>query len=537
MSTPSQLGRAALLAMLLVSILITSSLLAADTAPPPRQLSEPSVTGMMFSPDSRRVVFVRYPDLYSIAPVGGAAVKLNGLLAQQDSDRAVTIQPFNVQISRDSSRVVYIARQQGDATDQLYSVPILGGTPVKLNSPLASGLFVTQFLLSPDGSRVVYITSDSFGSSSHHDVYSVPIAGGTAVKLNQTLAADESVMDVQISADSSRVVYDLFKGAVDGQWSLFSVSIAGGSRATLVAAQDRPLSDNRFSITPDSSRVVYRQRPPLSEDQLWSQPIGGGTAAQLALPAGSKINQYFAITPDSRRVVFLASSADGASELYSTLASGGDTSVNLSAPLPDDAGVSAFKLSHDGSRLVYLLAQGSSMAVDLYSVPPSGGAATRLTSEPRLIESASIQISPDNSRVVYLDQGGTDAVYSVPLTGGAPVKLGQPLPASDGIWPYDLSITPDSRAVLYRARNIMTSNFELFLAPIDGSPTAQKLSGSVPLVAGGPYQGDLDAIRPRTSPNSRFIVFGGGTEELRPRTLYIVDLGPRFSSFLPVTSR
>jgi len=64
------------------------------------------------------------------------------------------------EISSDSAVVVYSADQETDRVTELYSVPIGGGTPVKLNGPvLGSGVVGASFGVSPDSSRVVYTAS------------------------------------------------------------------------------------------------------------------------------------------------------------------------------------------------------------------------------------------------------------------------------------------------------------------------------------------------------------------------------------------
>ena len=59
-------------------------------------------------------------------------------------------------ISPNSKHVVYRADQDTDEVLEIYSVPITGGTPVKLNGSLVPGGDTSWFELSPDSSRVVY---------------------------------------------------------------------------------------------------------------------------------------------------------------------------------------------------------------------------------------------------------------------------------------------------------------------------------------------------------------------------------------------
>ena len=73
------------------------------------------------------------------------AVKLNGPLVL-DGD----VLFFNV--TSDSTHVVYVADQDVDGVRELYSVPIGGGSPIKLNGPLAGQ--VKNHVISADGATV-----------------------------------------------------------------------------------------------------------------------------------------------------------------------------------------------------------------------------------------------------------------------------------------------------------------------------------------------------------------------------------------------
>jgi Tol biopolymer transport system component len=97
-------------------------------------------------------------------------------------------------------------------------------------------------------------------------------------------------------------------------------------------------------------------------------------------------------------------------------------------------------------------------------------------------------VSPDGQRVVYCADQDTDEVielYSVPVDGSsAPVKLNGPLvPGGDVSW-SELTITADSRRVLYMAQQEAWL-YNAYSVPIDGSegPVALTLPGADP---GGP---------------------------------------------------
>ena len=88
-------------------------------------------------------------DLAFVSTSNTSVVKLNAPLAANGDVNSV-------QISPDSSRVVYRVDQEADEVYELYSVPIGGGSAVKLNAPLVANGYVSGFQISPNSSQVVY---------------------------------------------------------------------------------------------------------------------------------------------------------------------------------------------------------------------------------------------------------------------------------------------------------------------------------------------------------------------------------------------
>jgi hypothetical protein len=89
--------------------------------------------------------------------------------------------------SPDSTRFVYRSCHLFPnffVLSELFSVPIDGGAPVRLNAPLAPGGIVTDMEISPDSARVVYRADQD--QDNVFELFSVPLAGGTPVQLNPT---------------------------------------------------------------------------------------------------------------------------------------------------------------------------------------------------------------------------------------------------------------------------------------------------------------------------------------------------------------
>ena len=99
-------------------------------------------------------------------------------------------------------------------------VPIGGGTPAKLNAPLAAGSDVGEFVLSPDSRHVVFRADEPpIGSM---ELFSAPIAGGALTKLNGPLLPERDVIHgFVISPDSGRVIYLAYQESAE-QMELFA---------------------------------------------------------------------------------------------------------------------------------------------------------------------------------------------------------------------------------------------------------------------------------------------------------------------------
>ena len=194
----------------------------------------------------------------------------------------------DLHISGDSTRVVYLADQDTDEVVELYSVPSGGGAAVKLNGPLPTGGGVSSagLTFSPDSSRVLYrADQDTDGVD---ELYSVPSGGGAAVKLNGALVANGDVYSYgfQFSPDSSRVLY-LADQDTDGVYEIYSVPIGGGAAVKLNGplSMESDVSSGGLQFSPDSARVLYRaDQDTDGVCELYSVPIGGGATVKLNAP-------------------------------------------------------------------------------------------------------------------------------------------------------------------------------------------------------------------------------------------------------------
>ncbi|MEM6530734.1 MAG: hypothetical protein AAF653_20720, partial [Chloroflexota bacterium] len=104
-------------------------------------------------------------------------VKLNGPL--DTSSNGIGVRADSFEISADGTTVVYVVTDNdSDTGDEIYSVPIGGGTPVKLVTLDNSDQFL-ELQISPNGNFVVYTIVTSGTEFNNIGLYSIPIGGGT----------------------------------------------------------------------------------------------------------------------------------------------------------------------------------------------------------------------------------------------------------------------------------------------------------------------------------------------------------------------
>jgi len=461
-------------------------------------------------------------ELWSVRVAGGAPVRLCGLLPSN-----VSVRDF--QISADSQRVVYIVAQETANQEELYSIPIAGpeGAWIKLNGELPTGGNVHALQISPDSTRVIYIADQA--ANNIFDAWTIPIDGGTPDRLRPSFTpTGSSVLDYSvypISPDGERVLFRANFSDLD-KFELWSARVDGTGPVTRLNGTlntGGTIADYDFSFSPDSSRVVYRaDQQTDGVFEIYSVPSAGGIAVKLnGVMTSGGVVANFEISPDSTRVIYRADQqTDGKFELYSVpLAGGGATKLN--GALTFDGDVLDALISPDSSRVVYLADQATEDVDEIFSVPLAGGSAVKLN--PALTaegDARDLEIAPDSARVVYLADQNDDEVqelFSVPLAGGASVRVSDDLVSGGDV--AEFKIAPGSDFVFYRGDMWSNGVEELFRGRIAGISGADvRLSG--PMVAGGDVNlGDWTVL-----PDGRQAIYKADQEVDEQYDLYLGDV-------------
>src|SRR5262249_57575230 len=135
---------------------------------------------------------------------------------------------------------------------------------------------------------------------------SVPLAGGSAIKLNPTLVAGGNVFtnSLQVDPSTKRAVY-LADQEVDGRTELFSVPATGGT-STKLNANGTQVTSGSFEIDPGVPVLVFQAANVGSNQSgLFSNAVVGGLFNTLSFPLAVNQSVFgFRISPDAAHVVY-----------------------------------------------------------------------------------------------------------------------------------------------------------------------------------------------------------------------------------------
>lgn len=385
-----------------------------------------------------------------------------------DSSRAIVGDVSNFVVSPTDQRAVYLADQETDGVAELYSVPVAGGTPVKLNT---AGQVVLSFAVSPVGGRVVYLAG-TLGATGTQ-LYSVPIAGGTRALVGDPVV-DEIIQQFSFTPDGSTLFYLTGTSNVPSTSTLRRAPAAGGSAT--------PVAQNvvNYKLAFAAGRVLY-----ITEgfpNQLNSAPIVGGDAASLG--SFGTGGEAVLITTGTRVIYTPSGPFGGTLGLVSQPVEGG-TATPLFDGDPNFVPANV-RLSADGAFVLAgaLLSRtnlNDPLLLQLKRVPVEGGTAAILVERSFPAEYDPTQVNfafeqaPGGGPVVFrIAEDVPDpnivrhTLGSIAIVGGEPAILYGPAELTTVVLPFALS--DDGAQVLFQTTG------ELFRgATVGGTPA--KLNG------------------------------------------------------------
>ncbi len=232
------------------------------------------------------------------------------------------------------------------------------------------------------------------------------------------------------------------------------------------------------AVSPDGRSIVFtlstldldanRRR-----SDLWIVDTAGGAPRRFTADPATEVSPVW--SPDGGSIFFL-SSRSGSMQVWRQPVAGGEAVAVTALPLD----VGSFVLSPDGRML----------AVSLEVFPDCATLDCTTTRLKAREESKASGRIFDHLFIRHWDtwaDGRRSHLFVVPVAGGAPVELMPGMDADTPSKPFggseEYAFTPDGRAVVFTARDAgpaepWSTNFDLYMAPVDGSAKPRDLTAA-----------------------------------------------------------
>ncbi len=386
-----------------------------------------NVVEYQWSPDSAQIVYSADADIANITEVyladrdGGNHVKINGsvgasvvflqqptwspdgryvaqLVVETGTNRRLGINTHDTQVggfssvrvtsvpsfgnvasfgwAPDSSVVAYIADQETDNVNELFSALPDGSGTAKLNPTLVSGGIIVSFQWAPDGSRIAYRATQE--TASVVEIFSALPDGGSNMKLNGMLAAGSSVSIFEWAPDSSNVAY-LAAQDTAGIAELYASSADGANNIKLNSPMHTTASVAQFAWAPDSSRIAYRSNQESAlVFEIFATAADGSMNVKLSETLGANgvtaftaMNSFEMWSPNSAQFVYPVD-LSGTSVFEHYAADQDGTSQTQVTVTPAGFLSSFARWSADSSSLIYASSQDIAGVTELYLASADG---------------------------------------------------------------------------------------------------------------------------------------------------------------------
>jgi hypothetical protein len=333
-----------------------------------------------YSPDGRSFYYLADPLADGTKEVYKVELDTPGVATRMSSADVSGLGVTRFMISHNSNFLVYLAAEMGDSQIQLFRVDVADpGNAAVLNLPLdiSRDVKILNFHIRPDDQTVIYSADqDEQNKFEIQQVYFT--AGQTTEKVTPVLPAFADAQRFRVGSDGQRIFY-LADQETDGVRELYQVylSTPGTSykvNGGLVTGGEVSLD---LEVASDNSFVVYRANQ--DDEDFWelyrssTSTPGVSTKLNGALTlAGDRFGPIYqhALAADDETLIFLAEKdTAGVKELYQLDINSPGISTKISGPLSGNLSIDeGFKLTEDGSRVVYRVSPQSGDGAQLFQI-------------------------------------------------------------------------------------------------------------------------------------------------------------------------
>ncbi|MEA2236317.1 MAG: eukaryotic-like serine/threonine-protein kinase [Thermoanaerobaculia bacterium] len=229
-------------------------------------------------------------------------------------------------VTSDGKTIVYSSRVHGRSS--LWRMNTDGGQQREITSAAA----IYDFILSPDGKQIVYVSGDE--TTSRSSLISVPIEGGKAATITNAAAV---LWSLQITPDGRTVIFSTLEGQAI---KLFKVAIAGGA-VTRLAAE----GSNYSSVSPDGTLIACSYRgTQLGPAKLAILNLDGGAPLRV-LDLNGRLYRW---TRDGKGIIYIKHDGKQDNLFMQPLAGGPPVALTNFT----DGFIANYDWSSDGKRIV-----------------------------------------------------------------------------------------------------------------------------------------------------------------------------------------
>ncbi len=225
----------------------------------------PRIFMYAFSPDSSKIIYrvinVNEMELYSVTPDGSNKIKISAYIQEmndsmRENSLLISQEKRTLNVTADSSRVLFLVRPSGSETTELHSARLDGRTKgsnlvIESNNEPVFGFALS---LSSHSDRVIYSTAN--------EVFSTSVSGGVPTQLSSGYNW-KRVNELTLVDNDQSVIYAA-RDQVTNSLGLYLSKLNGVSTVNLSAASiDRRGVQssshlNSFILDPLGQHIVYR---------------------------------------------------------------------------------------------------------------------------------------------------------------------------------------------------------------------------------------------------------------------------------------
>jgi serine/threonine protein kinase len=422
----------------------------------PRKLIEDVDSGVSFSPDGKRLTFVRHipkdkNDVVFTANSDGTNVQP---LAGSKNSEFNFFHKVNPQWSPDGAKILVAGgkAEGGDADNlQLAEIAVADGKFNVFNPKKWKG--IVDYAWCKDGSAILLTAKNT--EEGTIQIWRFGYPNGELHPVTNDL---NNYFRLGLAADSATLIA-LKNDAVSNLWAFAPQT----KELTQISSENRG-ADGESGLTETVGGKLLFTRHDETKVNLWTIGIDGKTPERLTDEA--KFNGHPIITPDNRHIVF-CSNRNGGARIW-RMDVNGKNAMPLTEGNPNGGDYEP-QLTPDGKNIIFQRHSKQHETPEILKVSIGGGAPTRILIDDKTTH-ISPRLSPDGKHLAFITFDMTTFKKSIRVAAFDGERVG----ATEREFDYNLMgnfiWSPDSKSLTYLSVESIPNLWQL---PIDGSKPQQ----------------------------------------------------------------